>query len=79
MKSIREILERVREKKAKLEEKEKISREWRVVSMVFDRIIFGVYVLVNFTGLLTIFIYQMNREPPINKSFEESSVNTTNV
>ncbi|XP_005098514.1 neuronal acetylcholine receptor subunit alpha-3-like isoform X1 [Aplysia californica] len=73
VKSIREILERVKEKKARAEEKDKLAREWRIVAMVFDRIIFAIYVVINFTGLLVIFIWQINREEQMVKGFENST------
>ena len=72
VRSIRDMLERVKEKKAKVEEKDKIAREWRVVSMVFDRMIFIVYVFVNFTGLLVIIIWTLKRDRPTNDAYDAS-------
>ncbi|ESO84738.1 hypothetical protein LOTGIDRAFT_131629, partial [Lottia gigantea] len=56
VRAIREMLEKVREKKAKAEEKEKYVREWRVIACVTDRVIFIFYLLVNTVGLICIFL-----------------------
>ncbi|BFZ18006.1 hypothetical protein BsWGS_21044 [Bradybaena similaris] len=71
LRSIRELLEKVRDKKAKTEEKEKLAREWRVVAIVTDRIIFSVYVMINLMGLLVIFIWQIFRDELIVKGFND--------
>ncbi|KAL8585380.1 hypothetical protein ACOMHN_052194 [Nucella lapillus] len=62
VRAIRDILEKVRDKKAKMEEKDKYVREWRVIACVTDRVIFITYLFINFIGLLVIFIWQFNRE-----------------
>lgn len=62
VRAIRDILEKVRDKKAKMEEKDKYVREWRVIACVTDRIIFITYVLINFVGLLVIFLWQFHRK-----------------
>lgn len=62
VRAIRDILEKVRDKKSKMEEKDKYVREWRVIACVTDRIIFITYVLINFIGLLVIFLWQFNRK-----------------
>ncbi|XP_014776336.1 neuronal acetylcholine receptor subunit alpha-3 isoform X5 [Octopus bimaculoides] len=56
VKAIREMLDKVQEKKMKLEEREKLVREWRVIACVTDRLFFIVYVLVNVIGVLVIFV-----------------------
>lgn len=71
VRTIRELLERVRDKKARAEEKDKLAREWRVVAIVTDRIIFAVYVLINFTGVLIIFVSHITRDEVTVKGFDE--------
>lgn len=56
VKAIREMLDKVQEKKLKLEERERLVREWRVIACVTDRLFFIVYVLVNVIGVLVIFV-----------------------
>ncbi|XP_041364120.1 neuronal acetylcholine receptor subunit alpha-2-like [Gigantopelta aegis] len=56
VRAIRDMLEKVREKKAKVEEKEKYVREWRIIACVTDRLIFIFYLLVNVVGLAVIFL-----------------------
>ncbi|XP_059147495.1 neuronal acetylcholine receptor subunit alpha-2-like [Physella acuta] len=73
VKAIRDMLEKVREKKAKAAEKDKIYHEWRVVGLVTDRVIFSFYVVTNFVGLMIIFIWQIKREPPQLKGFGDES------
>lgn len=69
VRAIRDILEKVRDKKTKLEEKDKYHREWRVISCITDRVIFICYLLINFVGLLVIFLWQVNRDEVSSKDF----------
>ncbi|GFO38224.1 nicotinic acetylcholine receptor subunit type f, partial [Plakobranchus ocellatus] len=46
IRSIRELLERVRDKKTRMEEKDKLFREWRMVALVTDRMLFFIYVMM---------------------------------
>ncbi|XP_046582842.1 neuronal acetylcholine receptor subunit alpha-10-like isoform X2 [Haliotis rubra] len=62
IKAIRDILEKVRDKKAKMEEKEKYVREWRVIACVTDRMIFIFYLSVNIVGLGVIFLGQLQTQ-----------------
>ncbi|XP_025101181.1 neuronal acetylcholine receptor subunit alpha-10-like [Pomacea canaliculata] len=62
VRAIRDILEKVRDKKNKMDEKEKFVREWRIISCVTDRVIFITYLLINFIGLTVIFLWQFNRK-----------------
>ena len=55
---IREMLEQVRNKKAKVEQKEKCLREWKVICCVTDRMFFMCYLLINITGIVVIFFGQ---------------------
>uniref|UniRef100_A0A2C9K3Z8 Uncharacterized protein n=1 Tax=Biomphalaria glabrata TaxID=6526 RepID=A0A2C9K3Z8_BIOGL len=71
LKAIREMLEKVREKKARAEEKDKVVHEWRMVGLVTDRIIFCFYLVTNCIGLMVIFVWQIKRDPPYLKGFAE--------
>lgn len=52
---IREILEAYREKKTKMEQKEKYLREWKVICCVTDRLFFLMYLIINTVGIIIIF------------------------
>ncbi|XP_060564526.1 neuronal acetylcholine receptor subunit alpha-10-like isoform X3 [Ruditapes philippinarum] len=58
IRTIREILEQFKEKKAKAELKEKCLREWKVICCVTDRLFFISYLLVNIVGIVVIFFGQ---------------------
>ena len=62
IRAIRDMLEKVRDKKSKMEEKERFVREWRVIACITDRVIFIIYLLINFIGLLVIFLWQFHRK-----------------
>lgn len=55
---IREILERYKEKKIQSELRDKSIREWRVICCVTDRLFFLLYLAINITGVLVIFLCQ---------------------
>jgi hypothetical protein len=60
VRAIRDILEKVRDKKAKLDEKEKYMREWRVISCLTDRTLFIIYVIVDVICVMVIFLWQFH-------------------
>ncbi|KAL5018214.1 hypothetical protein ScPMuIL_003936 [Solemya velum] len=55
---IREILEKYKEKKMQNELRDKSIREWRVICCVTDRLFFILYLAINITGILVIFLCQ---------------------
>ncbi|KAK3758937.1 hypothetical protein RRG08_016016 [Elysia crispata] len=63
IRNIRELLERVRDKKSRMEEKDKLFREWRMVALVTDRMLFTFYVMVNCVGLLVLVMWQLSYKP----------------
>ncbi|GFS16104.1 nicotinic acetylcholine receptor subunit type F [Elysia marginata] len=63
IRNIRELLERVRDKKSRMEEKDKLFREWRMVALVTDRMLFTFYVMVNCVGLFVLIMWQLSYKP----------------
>lgn len=55
IRSIREMVERVKEQKVRREDHEKFIREWRVIACITDRFFFVIYVIVNAVSLIVIF------------------------
>ena len=72
VRAIRDMLEKVKEKKAKVEEKEKYVREWRIIACVTDRLIFIFYLLVNVVGLAVIFLGDLRPAEMITDSEKTS-------
>ena len=58
IRAIRDILETYNEKKAKVEQKEKNLREWKVICCITDRMFFILYLLINICGIIVIFFGQ---------------------
>lgn len=56
VRGIREALQRHEDKRLSTEERERRVREWRVIACVTDRVFFLVYVVINFAGLMVIFL-----------------------
>lgn len=56
VRGIREVLQRHEDKRVSKEERERRIREWRIIACVTDRVFFIVYVMINFVGLMVIFL-----------------------
>ncbi|KAL3876916.1 hypothetical protein ACJMK2_034697 [Sinanodonta woodiana] len=58
IRTIREILEKYKDRKLKAEMKDKCVNEWKIISLVTDRLFFTLYVCANITGILILFFGQ---------------------
>ena len=59
IRAIRDIMEKIQDKKSKQEAKEKCLREWKVICCVTDRLFFLSYLLINIVGIVVIFYGQV--------------------
>nr|KAG5707552.1 hypothetical protein BaRGS_001100 [Batillaria attramentaria] len=56
VKGIKDVLQRYQDRQDSVEERERLVREWRVIACVTDRLFFIMYVIINFVGLMVIFL-----------------------
>lgn len=56
VRGIRDILQRHEDWRVSKEERERRIWEWRVIACVTDRVFFVMYVIINFAGLMVIFL-----------------------